>query len=63
MSNAGLALAKLTTMREHTDRMERRRSSSLDLFQKDNDRQDARLPQFDRGSPGVGRHCAPHRVR
>ena len=41
MTNAGLVLAKLTTMREHTDRMERRRSSSLELFGKDSDRQDA----------------------
>jgi len=38
MTNAGLVLAKLTTLREHTDRMERRRSSTLELFQKDSDR-------------------------
>ena len=41
MTNTVLVLAKLTTLREHTDRMERRRSSSLEAFQRDNDLQDA----------------------
>jgi uncharacterized protein YutE (UPF0331/DUF86 family) len=34
-------LAKLTTLREHVDRMERRRPSELAPFRADSDRQDA----------------------
>jgi uncharacterized protein YutE (UPF0331/DUF86 family) len=41
VTSAALVLAKLTTLREHVDRMERRRSSDLAPFRADLDRQDA----------------------
>jgi uncharacterized protein YutE (UPF0331/DUF86 family) len=41
MTDAGLVLAKLTTLREHVDRMERRRPVTPDLLGADVDRQDA----------------------
>ena len=41
MTDVTLVLAKLTTLREHTDRMERRRSASIEEFRTDADRQDA----------------------
>lgn len=41
MTDTGLVLAKLATLREHTDRMERRRPPSLDAFREDIDLQDA----------------------
>lgn len=41
MTNAALALTKLTTLREHVDRMERRRRSMLQAFRDDPERQDA----------------------
>lgn len=41
MTDQTLVLAKLTTLREHADRMERRRPATLDAFRADVDRQDA----------------------
>jgi hypothetical protein len=41
MTNAVLVLAKLTTLREHVDRMERRRPSDAATLHRDIDRQDA----------------------
>jgi uncharacterized protein YutE (UPF0331/DUF86 family) len=41
MTNAVLVLAKLTTLREHVDRMERRRPSDSATLHRDIDRQDA----------------------
>lgn len=41
MTDATLVLAKLTTLCEHADRMERRRPGTLEAFQRDIDRQDA----------------------
>jgi uncharacterized protein YutE (UPF0331/DUF86 family) len=41
MTNVILVLAKLTTLREHVDRMERRRPPDLDILRDDLDRQDA----------------------
>jgi uncharacterized protein YutE (UPF0331/DUF86 family) len=41
MTDPTLVLAKLTTLREHADRMERRRSPTLEVFRSDVDRQDA----------------------
>jgi uncharacterized protein YutE (UPF0331/DUF86 family) len=41
MTNVILMLAKLTTLREHVDRMERRRPPDLDILRDDVDRQDA----------------------
>jgi uncharacterized protein YutE (UPF0331/DUF86 family) len=41
MTDTTLVLAKLTTLSEHVDRMERRRSSTSDAFRADVDRQDA----------------------
>ena len=41
MTDTTLVLTKLTTLREHVQRMERRRSSSMDEFRADVDRQDA----------------------
>lgn len=41
MTNTALVLAKLSTLREHVDRMERRRPKTLDAFSGDIDRQDA----------------------
>jgi hypothetical protein len=38
MTNATLVLAKLTILREHVDRMERRRSETVDLFRGDVDK-------------------------
>jgi uncharacterized protein YutE (UPF0331/DUF86 family) len=41
MTDATLILAKLTTLGEHVERMHRRRSSTMDEFRADVDRQDA----------------------
>jgi hypothetical protein len=41
MTDTTLVLAKLTTLREHVERMERRRASTMDQFRADVDRQDA----------------------
>jgi len=41
VTDAALVLAKLTTLRDHLGRMEKRRPSELALFQADVDRQDA----------------------
>ena len=41
MTDTTLVLAKLTTLREHVDRMERRRPSTMDQFRADVDRLDA----------------------
>lgn len=41
MTNVVLVLAKLTTLREHVDRMERRRPPDVDALRDDIDRQDA----------------------
>jgi uncharacterized protein YutE (UPF0331/DUF86 family) len=41
VTNPFVVLAKLTTLREHLDRMERRRASTLEAFRADVDRQDA----------------------
>jgi uncharacterized protein YutE (UPF0331/DUF86 family) len=41
MTNAALVLAKLTALREHADRMERRRPDRADALRTDLDRQDA----------------------
>ena len=41
MTDPALVLAKLTTLREHTRRMEQRRASALEVFRTDVDRQDA----------------------
>lgn len=41
MTDAALVLAKLTTLNEHVDRMERRRSPTVEAFRADIDRQDA----------------------
>jgi uncharacterized protein YutE (UPF0331/DUF86 family) len=41
MTDTKLVLAKLTTLREHVDRMERRRPPALEDFRADVDRQDA----------------------
>ena len=40
MTNTALVLSKLSTLREHVDRMERRRPAPLDEFRDDVDRQD-----------------------
>jgi uncharacterized protein YutE (UPF0331/DUF86 family) len=41
MTDPALVWAKLTTLRDHADRMERRRPAELDSFRADIDRQDA----------------------
>ncbi len=41
MTDVGIVLAKLTTLREHVDRMERRRPTTAEAFGADVDRQDA----------------------
>ncbi len=41
MTNTALVLSKLSTLRDHVDRMERRRPATLDEFRGDVDRQDA----------------------
>jgi uncharacterized protein YutE (UPF0331/DUF86 family) len=41
MTNTALVLSKLSTLREHVDRMERRRPATLDEFRDNFDRQDA----------------------
>ena len=41
MTDAALVLAKLSTLREHTDRMDRRRPPDMEAFRADVDRQDA----------------------
>jgi uncharacterized protein YutE (UPF0331/DUF86 family) len=41
MTNPALVLSKLTTLREHVDRIERRRPATLQEFRGDLDRQDA----------------------
>lgn len=41
MTDPALVFAKLTTMREHTRRIEQRRPGALDAFKADIDRQDA----------------------
>jgi len=41
VTDATLVLAKLTTVREHVDRIERRRSGTFEQFRGDVDRQDA----------------------
>lgn len=40
MTDVVVVLAKLSTLREHVDRMERRRPAALDVFRADIDRQD-----------------------
>jgi uncharacterized protein YutE (UPF0331/DUF86 family) len=41
VTNTALVLSKLSTLRDHVDRMERRRPATLDEFRSDVDRQDA----------------------
>jgi uncharacterized protein YutE (UPF0331/DUF86 family) len=41
VTDAALVLAKLSTLREHTDRMDRRRPPNMEAFRADVDRQDA----------------------
>lgn len=41
MTDPALVLAKLTTLTEHVDRMERRRPATVEAFRNDVDRQDA----------------------
>jgi uncharacterized protein YutE (UPF0331/DUF86 family) len=41
VTNPALVLSKLSTLRDHVDRMERRRPATLDEFRGDVDRQDA----------------------
>lgn len=41
MTTAALVIAKLTTLRDHVSRMERRRSAAIEEFRVDVDRQDA----------------------
>jgi hypothetical protein len=59
VTDAALVLSKLSTLREHVDRVRRRRPASAEVLRRDVDLQDAGLGALDRYAAAIVAFVVP----